>query len=188
MNFEGLIKMKFCNWIAFILLGMVSSCNNNKGFDVCNHGSETVDSVVCYEPTVLIDTTIKNAIKVAGSLTAKNITANDISVKGPVAIHSSKVNGATDVIGSFEANETTFNKGITIESDKISLVKSIVKGSVVISSATTKPILKISCNTTVTGSVLFDGKPGIIEVSEDSIVQGKVVNGSMDFVKVTCEK
>jgi hypothetical protein len=167
---------------------MMNTAYAYKVFGICNYGKGIVANVICYEPTVLVETTVKGDIKIAGSLTAKKIKANAVTVAGSVDLEDSQIGGLVDVTGTFISKGVDFKKGLNITSSSIELINTIVRGSIIITSENAKPYLKLSCQTTVTGSVLFQGKAGVIEVSEDSIVQAKVINGSMEFVKVKCDK
>lgn len=177
--------MKFIILGIFILL--LSSAYAYTGFGVCNFGKETVDSVICYGPTVMKQTTVQGNIKVTGSLQAENIAVREVLIEGSAHLLESQVSGAVKVAGPLHADRVEFKKGIAIESNDIILNKTKVNGLVVITSSQKNPYLQLQCGSVITGSVLFDGKAGVVQVTGDSIVQGKVINGSMEFVKRDCE-
>lgn len=171
-----------------IISFFISPVHAYTGFGICNYGKETVPTVICYGPSVLIGTSITNEMKIAGQLKANKITVgSSVKVAGAVELNDSVIKGPVEITGALDAKNVDFQKSITIESDSITLNHTIVRGSMVITSKVNKPYLRLYCSTTVTGSVLFDGKEGVIEVSEESIVQGKIVNGSMEFVKKSCD-
>jgi hypothetical protein len=174
--------------IILMLSLLIQTAYAYTGFGICNHGKETLTSVICDGPTVLIGTTVTQDLKLAGDLKAKKITiGSSMNVAGAVEITDSIVKGPTQIIGVLDAKNVDFQQNITISSDSITLNHTTVRGSMTITSKTTKPYLRLYCSTTITGSVLFDEEAGIIEVSEESIVQGKVVNGSIEFVKQSCD-
>lgn len=156
------------------------------GFSICNYGKETVPTVICYGPAVLKGTTVSGDLKVAGQLTAVNISAGSLSITGDADIQNSKISGTVEATGRFSATNVTFQKGLTLTSSYVLLHKTNVKGDVIISSSSDTPHLVMECGTLVTGVVKFIGKAGIIEITDDSIIQGKIGNGSMIFEKKKC--
>lgn len=168
------------------LLLLVSTANAYVGFGVCNFGKETVSSVVCYGPAVLKETTIQGEMKIAGSLSADQVTVMGMTVTGAVAITNSTVKGPVDIIGALHSGRTNFYKDIKVKTSDMMLDHSVVRGSVIISSSTNTPYLRLQCSSAITGTVTFDGKPGVIQITGDSAVQGKVTNGAMEFVKKKC--
>lgn len=157
------------------------------GFGVCNYGKETIASVICYGPTVLKQTTVSGNIKVTGSLQAENISVQDIVVEGAVDIKNSQVTGSVNIVGSLMSDHVEYKKGVAVTSDKITLNHSTINGLMTVTSQQNSPYLQVQCSSVITGSVFFDGKAGVVQVTGDSIVKGKVVNGSLEFVKRTCE-
>jgi hypothetical protein len=155
-------------------------------YGICNYGKETLSSVVCYGPTVLKETKVEGGIKVTGPLRAYHVTANTITVVGPAVIENSIINGTVAVIGQLATYKADFVGDIDITGAEAVLRQSKVRGSIVLHSNQTEPHLKLQCGTAVAGSVNFSDKPGIVEVTDDSIVQGKVVNGDIAFVKSKC--
>lgn len=158
-----------------------------EGFGVCNHGKETIPSVVCYSPAVLRQTTVTGGIKVTGSLQAESITARDLTVEGAVSISDSSITGAVNITGTLNADHVVFKQGVAVESDTIALNHSQIGGLLTVTSLTNSPTIQLQCNSVIKGSVLFDGKAGIVQVTNDSSVQGKVVNGSLEFVTRKCQ-
>jgi hypothetical protein len=174
--------------ICGLLTGLMSATSYAyTGFGVCNYGNQTVTSIVCYGPTVLKQTTVNGDIKVTGDLKAENISVRDIVVQGAADISNSEVSGSVNVTGSFTANQVQFQKGVAIQSDSAILSHSKVNGLMTMTSDQSTPYLQVQCGSVVTGSVLFDGKAGVVQITGDSLVQGKVVNGSMEFVKRNCD-
>jgi hypothetical protein len=156
------------------------------GFGICNYGKQVVSSVVCYQPAVLKETTINGDIKVTGSLKADLITVHDVQIEGNVEIGNSQVNGDVNVVGSFFADHVAFNKSLAVTGTNIVLNHSKVNGLVIITSDNGTPYLQVQCETVIKGSILFDKKAGVVQITGDSFIQGKVSNGSLEFVKHTC--
>lgn len=158
------------------------------GFGVCNYGKESISSVVCNGPTVLKETTINGDIKITGSLQADSISVKSIMVTGSTQLSWSQVSGTVKIVGALDADHVEFKQGIAVESDSINLDHTKINGLLTVTSSNSNPYVQVTCGSTITGSVFFDGKPGVVQVTGDSIVQGKVVNGSLEFVKRPCSQ
>jgi len=156
------------------------------GFDICNYGNEKVAVVICYGPAVLKDTTVEGDLKVAGPLKASNISAGAMHVAGSANMLGSKVTGPAEVSGPLYAEKVTFEKDLNVSANTVTLHATMVKGSMVISSQATKPYLKMECGSVISGTVTFDGMEGIVQVTDDSMVQGKIINGTMEFIRKKC--
>jgi cytoskeletal protein CcmA (bactofilin family) len=157
------------------------------GFGVCNHGKETLPSVICDGPAVLKQTTITGNMNVTGKLYAEGLSVSSMTVLGDAELSDSEVNGEVKIVGNLKANQVNFKKGVAVESDKILLNHSVVNGTLIITSAQATPYVQLQCSSAVKGAVFFDGKAGIVQVTGDSAVQGKIINGSTEFVKRSCE-
>lgn len=176
-------------WIivkGMFLACMVTNGYAYKGFDICNFGVETVSSVVCYGPAVLKGTTVSGDLKVTGPFTAEKITVSALNITGAADIIDSKVSDTVEVTGSLSAKGVEFAKGLTLTSDYIMLHKVKIRGSVTVNSSSNTPYMTMECGTTIRGDVTFTGKAGVIQITDDSVVQGKVNNGAMVFIKAKC--
>lgn len=157
------------------------------GFDVCNFGKEQVASVLCNGPTIMKQTTVDGDVKVTGSLQADTITAKSILVQGSTQISNSQISGSVNVTGDFNADHVIFKQGIAIQSDNIIINNTKVNGLVTITSPDKTPNLQIQCGSQISGAVMFDGKPGVVQITaNDSVIKGKIVNGSSVFVEKKC--
>jgi len=175
--------------IIFFLMATMAgtlSAHAYTGFGICNYGKEIVPAVICYGPAVLKGTTVVGGMKVAGPLKAINVMSGPIAVTGSADLQNSKIKGPATITGSLKATGVSFQQGLVITTDDILLTHSTVIGSVTVNSQTKKPYLKMECGSTISGSVTFGGMAGVIQITDDSIVQGKVINGSMEFVKKKC--
>jgi cytoskeletal protein CcmA (bactofilin family) len=158
------------------------------GLEVCNYGKEQVSSVVCNGPTIMKQTSVNGDINVTGSLQADMIFVKSVIVKGSTQLSDSQVSGSVNITGDLSADNVTFKQGIAVQSDNIILNRTKVNGLVTITSPDKIPYLQIQCGSEVTGSVLFDGKPGVVQITaDDSVVRGKIINGSTMYVNKKCE-
>jgi cytoskeletal protein CcmA (bactofilin family) len=172
--------------VSAAIFMLVNTAFAYTGYNICNYGNQTIDSVICNSPTVMKDTTVRGDIKVTGSLSAKNINAQNVEVEGNTDISDSKIMGNVQIKGSFSANNVQFQKGVAVESESIMLNHSTVNGLMTITSDQNTPYLQMQCSSVISGSVLFSGKAGIVQITGESLIKGKVVNGSMEFVKRSC--
>jgi cytoskeletal protein CcmA (bactofilin family) len=158
----------------------------DEGFGMCNYGNQTVPSVICYGPAVLKQTIVGGNIKVVGPLTARNVVARSLSVNGTADVENSDIQGPVDITGYLQAYNCHFLKGMTVNSDNILLNHTVITGDVTVNSSATKPTIKLLCSSSITGTLTFGGIAGVIQVSDDSTLQGKIHNGTMEFVRVEC--
>lgn len=170
----------------FMILLQMPAAYAVTGYSVCTYNKQAVDSVVCYGPTVMNDTTVRGDIKVTGSLKAKNISAQNVIVEGSAEISDAKIMGSVNIVGSLTAMNVEFLKGVAVESDAVLLNHTVVNGLVTITSSQKSPVLQVQCSSALNSAVLFSGKAGVVQITGDAYLKGKVANGAVQFVKVNC--
>lgn len=156
------------------------------GFGVCNHGKETLANVTCDGPSVLKQTMVNGNIEIAGTLHAEGISASAITVLGGAELANANINGQAKIVGALNADNTVFKKGVAVESDQIILNHTVINGNLIVTSKDKTPYVQLQCSSVIKGFILFDGKAGILQVTGDSLAQGKIQNGSTEFVKRSC--
>lgn len=156
------------------------------GFGICDFADETLPSIICNGPGFLKHTVVKGDIKIAGKMEAHHIEATNIDVTGAVNINNSTVHGDMKVTGNLISNGVKYNKSIVVDGDDVVLRKSTVRGEMTIVSKTSKPRLKLVCSSIIAGAVTFDGLEGLVQVAGGSVVQGKVINGTIEFIEEKC--
>lgn len=156
------------------------------GFGICDFGNVTLPSIVCSGPGFLKNTIVKGDIRIAGNMEAHDIQAAAVSVTGSLTIDRSKIGGQVDVAGNLEASQTEFAKSIIVSGTTVVLNHSRVFGEVKINSTVTKPTLRLVCGSVIAGTVNFGNLEGVVQVTGDSMVQGKVINGTLEFIKESC--
>ena len=180
------IKLKF---ISIIFLGLTSSFTfaADKDANVCVYGNETVDSVVCYKPTVLKQMVVKGDVKVVGTLRAENVTLQNLNVEGNAELTNVVVSQTTKIAGSLKATNVQFKQGISVNSDSISLINSTVNGMVTVTSPVNTPYLQVLCGSVIEGAVLFDGRAGVIQVSSNNyLIKGNISQGTKTLIDFEC--
>lgn len=150
------------------------------GYGVCEFGKETVNNAKCFGPTKLAQTTVKGTVTVAGPLQASDSMMDGVDVKGMARMTGSNVAGNTTIAGVLAADHSKFAGDLLITSGKALFSASLIKGSITMESLHRTPMLELRCGTKVTGDVIFKGMSGVIKKSADSIVSGKVTNGTIE--------
>ena len=156
------------------------------GFGICNFGKERVEHVICYGPTVLNETMVSGEVKVAGPLKAYKVLMESMTITGAARVQNSSVSGPVIVKGYLYASSTIFEKDLIVTSNRLDLDHVLIKGSVTMHSDKDKPYIKLQCGSRVMGSVTFDGVAGVVQMTDDSKVEGKIQNGVIEFIKQKC--
>ncbi len=180
--------MFYIRFIGILLTALFATATAQAyvGFGVCNFGDQKVDSVVCYGPAVLKQTSIAGDLKVAGTLDAQRITAQAMNVEGAAKISDSDIAGPASVNGNLTATQVNFQKDVNVTGTNIFFSRTSIKGTVTVNSTSSAPYVVMQCGTIVRGTVIFAGKAGVVQITGDSIVAGKIKNGSMEFIKASC--
>ena len=171
---------------VLITLTMISVGYAYTGFGICNFGKETVTEVICYGPTVLKETKVTGNVNISGPLKAQDVSLGSMNITGSVDIEASMVTGPVEVTGAFKAQDVKFQKDLSLTAHDMLLRHSTVDGSITVHSSTSKPYLKIECGTAINGSVIFSGMPGVVQITNDSLIRGKLENGEFEFVQKKC--
>ena len=169
-----------------MMLSVSSIGYANQEFGACNFIKEKVSSVICYGPTILNETIVTGDVKVAGTLKASKVLIGSMTINGSADIQNARVSGLVNVKGYMHASFVNFENDLRITTTKLDFDHTSVKGSVTISSDKIKPYFKIECGSDITGSVTFEGVPGVVQMTDDSAIHGKINNGEIEFVKTKC--
>lgn len=177
-------------WMAFGVVVFSSVAFAYDPYGVCHLSKETVDKVICDGPAVLTDSTVTGDVKVTGSLTATNLAASASMTAGAATLKNVTVKGLVSINGDLYADHSTFNQNVQATANTTTLNECSVKGSVIINVDNEHaPTVHIECGSLVNGDVEFKGKkPGLVQVTDDSFLKGKVINGTMEFVRQTCSR
>jgi hypothetical protein len=180
------MKMKTIGGVCMMMLS-ISSVYAFTGYGACNLGKETFDSLTCYGSTELNGTIIKGNVKVTGPFKTKNATMGDMTIIGTANLENSIVEGSSDVTGLLHAQDVKFQKGIRITAANMVLTHSSVAGSITMSSDEQTPYLKVECGSEVTGTIQFNGQPGIVQRTEDTkLSNNKIENGKEEIIHKKC--
>jgi hypothetical protein len=168
-----------------IILFPIAVLANSEIVRPCTFGKETTASALCVGPTKLTETNVAGKITVVGPLDVAYANIDSMEVAGEANLNESTVNANVVVSGVLNSKNGDFEGDVKITSDKAIFTGSSIKGSLTVTSPEKTPIVELHCGSTISGSVMFIGKPGVIKKSADSEISGKVKNGVIELVKET---
>lgn len=177
------IRIFFTTLLSMSLIGSAYAAEDQIG---CRFGHQTLSSMVCYGPTILKQTTVTGNAQIAGPMTATGVEMGSMTIIGASKLQDATVSGQAEIDGELQASETDFEKDLSVAASNIMLDNSSVDGSIKITSENDVPHVKVLCGSIVTGSITFNGVPGVVEMSEDSIIEGDVVNGKIEGANKKC--
>lgn len=173
-------------YVAILSLFVINSCAADD-FGICNYGKQNMAAVICFGPAILDETIVRGNIKVVGPLTARGVQAKSMQVTGSAEVHNTQIASDVEVTGYLQSYGSHFYTSLIIEGDKLLLDHTIIGGGVTMTSNVNKPIITLQCSSSITGDVTFGGVAGVLQVSDDSAMQGKVHNGVLEFIRPKCD-
>lgn len=171
--------------------------NNYYGPTYCSEG--TVDSIQvfgeltmqevkiqgdlnAYGKTRLEDVEITGNSVIAGALTMQDsIIAGNLEAKGMVQLENAIVEGEATIFGLLKARDSAFENVLTLFAEKVELNDTTVRALVLEAIKPAKPqLVKLEEDSLVEGDIVFKSNdyPGKVKCSNDSRVEGSVINGS----------
>jgi hypothetical protein len=130
---------------------------------------------------------VKGKATIAGMLNADQSTFKDIRVAGAATFNKSTIKGNAEIAGSLSAVNSRFEKNVSVDSKKMQLKSSEVKGDVLVKSKQKKPEVILTCGSHIGGSITFNDNAGVVKIANGSNVIGKINNGTMEVVKKSCD-
>lgn len=150
-------------------------CGQASGNVVMNKTS--VDCLQVMGNARLTNATIKNKLKIVGSLNVNESTLGEVHAVGHVSVNKSSITGPVTIVGGLEVTQSTFEDNIKIATNTIKIASSTLQNIEIKASQKDKiPTLYLSDNTVVKGNIVFVNSSGVV-VSHESKILGKVVNG-----------
>lgn len=126
----------------------------------------------------------------------RNITITDDhkSLVGDVEAQEALCNGSLLITGNLDARDSVFKANITVNGTVV-LSQTHTKSITVINpavttteDANTNAQVKLHGRTVVDGDIRFEGEEGVVLMSPEAIITGKVVHGSLIILKPTEQK
>jgi hypothetical protein len=132
--------------------------------------------------------TVQGKASVAGMLKAHKSILKVVQVAGGADLKKTTIKGDAKIAGSLLAVDSRFERNVDVYSDSIRLKSSEVKGDLLVKSKHEKPVVTLVCGSHVGGSITFSDVAGVVKVSPNSSVSGKINNGITEVVKNNCDE
>ncbi|MBX9704720.1 MAG: hypothetical protein K5Q00_00565 [Gammaproteobacteria bacterium] len=165
----------------------LSSITSAYADDVCKYvpgivtcGSGTVTNVIGNGLVQLNGTTVTGAVITNGSLIAKNAILNKVKANGSSSLTNTKVSGASYFNGLLNSVGSSFLQPLTLGSGNSTLDSTSTTDITV--TASKPPIqqkLTLQNASKVMGSITFQQGNGLVNLSSDSSISGKVNGGKI---------
>lgn len=143
---------------------------------IIHHGKETMDSLQGNGRVTLEGTTIKNGLKVNGSLFGHKASIGKLDVGGHGHLVKCQVLGKSSVSGFFSAEKTNFKDKLVLTGQKLVLQKCKV-GSIHVKKTPwpfQSQVVELSKNSVCKGKITFESGKGRVIVKDKSKILGKV--------------
>ena len=143
-------------------------------------------SISANGPVTMTDTIVEQTAQVNGDLTAEKVTFGSLTVNGKVTLHTVLVKGSTVISGDLSAQKTTFQDTLTISTNTVQLADCHTADLIIDNSGdgiVSPQILHLSEGSIVDGDVTFKAGDGIVRMSPDSKITGKVIGGKVVYTE-----
>ena len=140
------------------------------------YGKETVDSIHANGSVTLKRKTVLGPISVNGSLYAEESAIASLAVNGSAEIKNTVIEGKTVINGLLNADNTQFNKELSVASQKIILRTCSVDSFVVreVNGYDGIQVIDLRSGTRVTGPIIVESGNGEVWLSSNSEISGQV--------------
>ncbi len=129
--------------------------------------------------TTLDSITINDYAHVNGALIASSVSCGSLAAYGSATLSSVKVKGNTTVVGRFKATDSVFDSLTAWRGSHIVLTNSTALSIKVTKSQTDKVHPIELDGSTVTGTIEFEAKDGVVILRNGAQVTGEVIGGSI---------
>lgn len=130
--------------------------------------------------TQLSQTTVMGESKINGRFTATDSSLNTLKVNGAVSLRQTQVKGVSHINGSLTAVGSHLSKEMTIKSQSITLDSTTAQDIIVKQESDDSPQKVILKNhTKINGFISFEQGNGIVYLSKDSSMTGKIRGGKI---------
>jgi hypothetical protein len=153
-----------------------SVCSRTGSITECGAGK--LDELDVAGKATLNETTVTGDTHIAGMLNAKNANLNTLNIAGKATFFTSHVRGAAKISGLLASCNTSFNKKITISSDKAYFDHSEANEIEVNPGGDTQ-VVYLGNNTLVKGNISFSSGHGLVVIDSTSRVIGRVIGGDI---------
>ena len=152
-----------------------TGCVRKGGEMICSEGAQ---KVINGSGVVRINSTkVEDKVVVKGRALINNAEIRDLKVYGEAMINHGVINGKSEIAGVLTCQNTSFKQPLEISTDYIRAEKSSFN-DIIIKTESPNGIFYMLGKTSVSGNVVFQGAPGKVVVSTDSVIKGKIINGT----------
>lgn len=146
-----------------------------------NYGSETFDSLKGTGIVKLHGTSITNTLQVTGSLISQDAKIGTIDVSGEANLTNTTVKNGGTIIGSLQAVRSTFEKAITILTQKAVFTHTQLEGITVQKDAgfKGKQVIELKQNSVVHGPIHFESGKGEVILYPGCQALGPITGGKL---------
>lgn len=146
-----------------------------------SYGKETVQSLDIVGSVSLEGTIVKKLAKVVGSLTAQGAQIEQLDAVGNISLTDTTINKRSSLVGKVNFYDCNVKQDLSICSDNIFISGSHVS-TIYVPLLNTgyegTQTLQLSNGTVVEGSVIFEGKNGMLVLEPGSRVLGSIEGAS----------
>lgn len=174
--------MKFKIAVLLGVLVIFSASYAETIYGPCNFSNRAFDDLTCMGPANLNNVTVKDELKVMGLLNAKKSDFNDLDVKGVANITKTTITGNVTVYGPLDMSETIVKDDVVAATTVVNLSRVTLMGNLTVQSDMQQPVVNIS-KSQITKNLVFSKKAGLVNISTDSKISGKIKNGSKQVAK-----
>lgn len=146
-----------------------------------SYGTETLETLKGTGIVKLYGTTINQTLQVAGSLIAQDAHIGTLDITGEANLTDTIIRNGGTILGSFQAVHSTFEKAITILSQKATFTSTHLEGITVQKDTgyKGKQVIELKQGSIVHGPIHFESGKGEIVLHSGSQVLGSVTGGKI---------
>ena len=174
---------RYVNWsLACVSMGLncwaatpQAVCIRKGGEMVCSEGTQ---KAITGSGIVRINSTkVEDKVVVKGRALINNAEIHDLKVYGEAMINRGVVSGKGIIAGVLTCQDTAFKQSLEISTDYLRAEKSSFN-DIIVKTDSSNGLVYMLGKTNVAGNIVFQGAPGKVVVSADSVIKGKIINGT----------
>lgn len=149
-------------------------CEKKSGTVRCQSGE--VDTIRGVGLVYVNQTSVKKRLEAKGRVFIQSAQINEMKVYGEVVLVDTAVFGAASVYGHVNSQQSQFNQALVVYGNTMHALGSGFK-DIIVESDIKNPHVVLAGQSVVSGSVIFKGEYGTVELLGGAKVMGKIING-----------
>lgn len=155
-------------------------CSSVPGSVTCGNGS--LDRLSGNGIVTLNSTTVTGPTTVNGVLSAEGANFETLDVNGSADLSNCIVNQSGNIKGALSAQSTKFRSILNVYSSTTKLINTKITTDLHIHHTDSKKqVVYLEKSTEISGNIIFDDRNGVVIISKDSKISGKVVGGKISY-------